>query len=63
MSPITESKPPLSSILEVFLLKYPTMKFGMVVYMEMIDYKKWLIARALQAREAKPHRRFKKRIG
>ena len=63
MSPTIEFESPPLSVLELLLLKYPDRKFGMTVFIEMTDYKKWQIERALQARKAKPNRRFKNRRG
>jgi hypothetical protein len=53
------SKP--KSIPELLLKKHPEIQFGMVVYINMLDFQKWQRDRVLKARKAKPQKRFKRR--
>ena len=51
------------SIPEMLLKKHPEVQFGMVVFLNMMEYQQWQRDRMAKARAAKPRKRFKKRRG
>jgi len=51
------------SILHILAAKHPKARYGLQTTIDMDDYKKWMIKRALKVRAAKPKKRFAKRRG